>query len=75
LVDTISDYSVVMVSGKTLVLGGLLMFVIGATAGVVLNAVDAGPAAGAVTAVGVAALAGMLGGQAVLRASRRDPHA
>jgi len=53
----------------------LAMSVIGGVAGWVLNTVDAGPAAGALTSVGVAALGGVLAAQLVLRAERRDPQA
>jgi hypothetical protein len=64
-----------MVSGKAVAALMLVMAVVGGLASFVLNAVDAGPHAAALTYVGVAALGGMLAAQLVLRAERRDPHA
>ena len=64
-----------MVSAGAIAVLMLAMSVIGGVAGWVLNTVDAGPAAGALTSVGVAALGGVLAAQLVLRAERRDPQA
>lgn len=61
-----------MISAKAIAGMMVVMAVAGGLAGWILNVVDAGPAAGAVTAIGVAALGGVLGAQLALRAERRD---